>query len=151
RIINVRVTYELGEGASENHAFTIMRGEEILGLLKLEKPFDRFSHMDQIAIEQASLSIALELIKNNALFEKEIHFREEVFNQIMEGISGRDLQHALNYVKWDESWHVRCIILEGKDHPLWQPDKLIDKERFVQTIEQITDSFGLHSFILTRA
>lgn len=151
RIIDSSVSFELGDGASENHAFPIVRGEEILGLLKLEKPFDRFSHMDQIAIEQASLSIALELIKNNALFEKEIHFREEVFNQIMEGISGRDLQHALNYVKWDESWHVRCIILEGKDHPLWQPDKLIDKERFVQTIEQITDSFGLHSFIFTRA
>lgn len=106
--------------------------------------------MSKIAIEQASLPIALELIKNNALFEKEIHFREEVFNQLMEGISDRDLQHALQYVKWKKDWNVQCMIMEGKDKSLWQLDKLIEKERFIQSIERISQSLGIDSLIFTR-
>src|SRR5690625_2347219 len=138
-------------GSDEKNVFPVVRGNEVLGLLRLEKPFNNFSSMDQIAIEQASLSIALELIKNNAIFEKEIHFREAVFNQLIEGISGRDLQHALQYVKWDENWTVQCIIIEGKDTPLWELEKLIAKERFVESIESITRSMGLDSLIFTRA
>ncbi len=133
------------------NAFPIRRGDDILGALLLERPFQSFSEMDQIAIEQASLSIALELIKDNAIYEKEIHFREEVFNQLLEGESGRDLQHALRYVKWDEDWIVQCIILEGKDQPLWEAERLVDKERFVKSIERITNSATLHSLIFTRA
>lgn len=41
------------------NAFPIRRGDDILGALLLERPFQSFSEMDQIAIEQASLSIAL--------------------------------------------------------------------------------------------
>ncbi|MFS0647168.1 helix-turn-helix domain-containing protein [Siminovitchia sp. 179-K 8D1 HS] len=133
------------------NAFPIRRGDDILGVLMLDKPFPSFSEMDQIAIEQASLSIALELIKDNAIYEKEIHFRQEVFNQLLEGLSGRNLQHALRYVKWDEDWMVQCMILEGKDQPLWEADRLLDKERFVKSIEQITHAVGLPSLIFTRA
>lgn len=152
RIISSPVIFE-GELPEEqsDHVFPIVRGNEVLGLLKLERPFADFSHMNQIAIEQASLSIALELIKNNAIFEKEIHLREEVFNQLIEGISGKDLYHALQYIKWDENWNVQCVIMEGKDTPLWQSDKLIDKERFVHTIERITKSIGFDCLIFTRA
>lgn len=152
KIISSSVVFE-GEiiERHNDNVFPIVRGEEVLGLLKLNQPFNDFSHMDQIAIEQASLSIALELIKNNAIFEKEIHFREEVFNQLIEGISGKDLYHALQYVKWDKNWNVQCVILEAKDGPLWQVEKLIDKERVVHSIERITQSIGLHSLIFTRA
>ncbi|WP_144463672.1 helix-turn-helix domain-containing protein [Siminovitchia fortis] len=135
----------------EANAFPIRRGDDILGVLMLGRPFPSFSEMDQIAIEQASLSIALELIKDNAIYEKEIHFREQVFNQLLEGKSGSDLQHALRYVKWDEDWIVQCMILEGRDHPLWEAERLIDKERFVKSIERISSSVGLHSLIFTRA
>lgn len=136
---------------AEADTFPIRRGDDLLGILKLEKPLESFSQIDQIAIEQASLTIALELIKDNAIYEKEIHFREEVFNQLMEGLSGRDLQQALRYVKWDERWIVQCIILEGKHCPLWKVDRLIDKERFVKSIERIAQSTGFSGLIFTRA
>src|SRR5699024_12392741 len=61
--------------SEEDTIFPIVRGKEVLGLLELEKEFNSFSQMEQVAIEQASLSIALELVKENALFEKELHFR----------------------------------------------------------------------------
>lgn len=152
RMIHSRVIFDFElKDRDREEVFPIVRGNEVLGLLKLEKTFSDFSYMDQIAIEQASLSIALELIKNNAIFEKELHFREEVFNQLIEGISGKDLKHALQYVKWDENTTVQCIIMEGKDKALWQLEKLIDKERFVQSIERITRSIGINSLIFTRA
>ncbi|MDM8102280.1 MULTISPECIES: helix-turn-helix domain-containing protein [Oceanobacillus] len=145
----VQFDHEIKEYDKEN-IFPIVRGNERLGLLKFEKAFNDFSYMSKIAIEQASLPIALELVKNNALFEKEIHFREEVFNQLMEGISDRDLQHALQYVKWKKDWTVQCMIMEGKDKSLWQLDKLIEKERFIQSIERISQSLGIDSLIFTR-
>lgn len=152
RIISSPITFSTEKyPEGEDNIFPIARGSDVLGHLKLTKSFDRFSEMEQIAIEQASLSIALELIKNNALFEKEIHFREEVFNQLMEGISGRDLQHALHYVKWNEKTDVQCIILEGKENPLWEVERLIDKERFIQSLERITKTMGINSLIFTRA
>src|SRR5699024_5003589 len=48
-------------------AFLIKKGEETLGYLKFDYHFDTFNYMEQIAIEQASLTIVLELMKNNAL------------------------------------------------------------------------------------
>src|SRR5699024_10885661 len=114
--------------------FPIVRGNEVLGCLELKKPIAAFPHIDQLAIEQASLSIALELIKNNTVIEKEIHFRETVFNQLIDRISERDLQQAISYINWKKDWNVQCVILEGKQFPLWDEQKLIDKEQFVQSI-----------------
>ncbi|MEI3613657.1 helix-turn-helix domain-containing protein [Pseudogracilibacillus sp. SO30301A] len=152
RIIHSKVMFDLDLSDQEKEdVFPIVRSNEVLGLLKLVKPFHDYSNMDQIAIEQASLSIALELIKNNAIFEKELHFREEVFNQLIEGSSGKDLKHALQYVKWDENTRIQCIIMEGKEEALWQLEKLIEKERFVQSIERITKLMGMNSLIFTRA
>ena len=132
-------------------AFPIVRGNETLGWLVLDQPLTSFDHIDLIAIEQASLAIALELIKNNALFEKEIHFREEVFNQLIDRISERDLLQAISYVNWEKDWNVQCVILEGKETALWDVQKIIDKERFVQSIEQITSNMRLTPLIFTRA
>lgn len=131
--------------------FPIVRGNEVLGCLELKKPIAAFPHIDQLAIEQASLSIALELIKNNTVFEKEIHFRETVFNQLIDRISERDLQQAISYINWKKDWNVQCLILEGKQFPLWDEQKLIDKEQFVQSIEQITKNMRLTPLIFTRA
>ncbi len=146
---NVQFTSYLEKNTE--HAFPIVRGNETLGWLVLDEALTSLDYIDQIAIEQASLAIALELIKNNALFEKEIHFREEVFNQLIDRISERDLLQAISYVNWDKDWNVQCVILEGKETGLWDVQKIIDKERFVQSIEQITSNMRLTPLIFTRA
>ncbi|MGM8364012.1 helix-turn-helix domain-containing protein [Virgibacillus sp. W0181] len=131
--------------------FPIVRGKDVLGVLELEKKFQQFSDMDKIAIEHASMTIALELIKNNALYEKDLHFREEVFNQLLEGLAKEDLQRVLYYMQWDESWAVQCMVIEGDKERLWQQNSFIEKEWFVRSIEQITNAVTVNSFLFTRA
>ncbi|MDW0110723.1 helix-turn-helix domain-containing protein [Sporosarcina aquimarina] len=124
------------EGMKEEHFFPIRKGVDTLGFLSFLQPFEQFNEMEKITIEQASLSIALELIKENALYEKEIHFREQVFNQLLEGISGRELDAALHYVNWRTDTRVQCLIIEGNQKPLWKVDHLVDKERLIKSVEQ---------------
>ncbi|WP_164667226.1 helix-turn-helix domain-containing protein [Virgibacillus doumboii] len=151
-IIDSKVTYQSTVFYDEKDSvYPIVRGDEVLGVLELEKAFNSFSRMQQIAIEHASLTIALELVKDNALFEKELRFREEVFNQLLEGLSYDDLKRALHYIDWDENWKLQCIIMEDVQEPLWNQKKLTDKERLVRSMEQSATSIAGNSFIVTRA
>lgn len=136
--------------SEEDKIFPIVRGKEVLGLLELEKEFHSFSQMEQVAIEQASLSIALELVKENALFEKELHFREEVFNQLLEGLSQDDIHRLLDYINWDANWVIQCVVMEGNNGALWEKDKLTDKERFIKIVENTVKSISPYSLVFAR-
>ncbi|MHC8517839.1 helix-turn-helix domain-containing protein [Sporosarcina sp. ITBMC105] len=152
RRIGVAVRYfSYLDRTSEAHLFPIRRGVDTLGFLSLPKPFEQYSEMDKITIEQASLSIALELIKENALYEKEIYFREQVFNRLLEGLSGRELEAALQYVNWRSDTLVQCILIEGNETPLWQVEELIGKEKFVKSVEKKLRSERVHPLIFARA
>ncbi|MDW0113051.1 helix-turn-helix domain-containing protein [Sporosarcina saromensis] len=152
RRIGVAVRYfSYLDRTSEAHLFPIRRGVDTLGFLSLPKPFEQYSEMDKITIEQASLSIALELIKENALYEKEIYFREQVFNRLLEGLSGRELEAALQYVNWRSDTLVQCIVIEGNEKPLWQVEELIGKEKFVKSVEKKLRSERVHPLIFARA
>ncbi|SFB02215.1 PucR C-terminal helix-turn-helix domain-containing protein [Lentibacillus halodurans] len=143
--------YPTNHYEEDQTVFPIKRGNEVLGILKLDQPFNEFSRIDQVAIENASLAIAIDLMKDHALLENELQFREEVFNQMIEGISEKDIHRIIHYFNWDEDWHVQCMIIEGNDEPLWRNDQIKDKERLVRSIEHmITDICG-HSLILTQA
>src|SRR5690625_562526 len=151
RMINSPVSFALTLNDSESeNVFPVVRGNEILGYLKLQQPVSSFSYMEQIAIEQASLSIAIELIKNNTVFEQEIVYREKIFKQIIEKDSEQDLYYALQYLKWNKNWKVQCLIMEGKDSSLWKREKLVDKERFIHSVERITQSLGFRSLTFAR-
>lgn len=132
-----------------NDVFPIVRGNEVLGNIELTKPFDTYKPMEQIAIEHASLSIALELIKANALFEKEMHFRGEAFHQLMHGKSKLNLDDVLKFMHWEKDSRLQCIIIEGSEEPLWVEGKLVDKENFVHTVEEVTNSICGQCFIFT--
>src|SRR5699024_10314315 len=81
----------------------------------------------------------------------EIHFRESVFNQLTSSISERDFQQAISFVHWKKEWPVQAVILEGKNVPLWDTEKITDKERFVQSIEEVFRSMQVKPLIFTRA
>src|SRR5699024_5309225 len=149
KIIHSKVTFMTDVQTGET-IFPIVRGQEALGYLQLERRVADFTNIDQIAIEQASLAIGLELIKNNALFEKEIQFREAVFNQLTASISERDLQQAISYIGWEKDWQVQSLVLEGRETPLWNIDQIIDKERFIQAIEKLAQNIEIKTLIFTR-
>lgn len=152
RMIGTSVRYySYLDVTDRTHLFPIRRGVDTLGFLSLPKPFEQFNEMDKITIEQASLSIALELIKENALYEKEVYFREQVFNRLMEGVSGRELEAALQYVNWRTDTHVQCIIIEGNQKPLWRVEELNGKEKFVKFVERKLRSERVNPLIFARA
>lgn len=151
-IIGSKVVHHSTDIYEKNEAvFSIVRGNEVLGVLELEKPIHTFTSLEQIVIEQASLTIAIELMKDNALLVKELQFREEVFNQLIEGISDHDLRRILNHFQWDEKCDVQCMVVEGEEFSLWHQDKLKDKEWFVRSIEEIVTIVCGKSLVLTRA
>lgn len=152
RMIGSSVSYhDYLDETEEEYPFPIRRGLDTLGFLSLGQPFKEFSEMEKITIEQASLSIALELIKENALYEKEIHFREQVFNHLMEGISGRELEAALHYVNWRADTRIQCLIIEGNQKPLWDVEQLIEKEKLVKSVEQTIRLERVAPLIFARA
>lgn len=152
RMIGISVSYySYLDVTADTHLFPIRRGVDTFGFLSLTQPFEQFSEMDKITIEQASLSIALELIKENALYEKEVYFKEQVFNRLMEGLSGRELDAALEYVNWRTDTHVQCIIIEGNQKPLWKVEELDGKGRFVKFVERKLRSGQVIPLIFARA
>ncbi|WP_077325330.1 helix-turn-helix domain-containing protein [Virgibacillus siamensis] len=153
RFINSDVIFDSTDIYEEddNKIFPIVRGKEVLGILQLAKPFSDFTAIEQAAIEQASLVIAIELMKDHALMVKELQFREEVFNQLMEGIPNHDLGRILQYFEWDEYSDVQCMVMEGSNNPLWKQDRLKDKERLVRSIEEALTAVCGKSLVITRA
>ncbi|SHG06816.1 helix-turn-helix domain-containing protein [Ornithinibacillus halophilus] len=136
---------------SETNVYPIQRGRETLGYFILEKPFDEYKPLDKIAIEHASMTVALELMKESALYEKELHFREEVFNQIIEGITEEELERMMRYYNWEHNRKIKCVIMERRAGFLWGTNRLTDKERFVRKVEEIINGItGSPAFVLTR-
>lgn len=137
--------------SEESNYYPIVRGHEILGVLELERPFEKFPEFEQLIIEHACSAIALELTKDSALLEQEFHFRHEIFNQLLQGLTTYDLKRILHYLQWNEVSDLQCIIIEGSKRPLWDKNKLTDKQWFVLSFENMLKSICRNSFIVTNA
>ncbi|WP_316569183.1 helix-turn-helix domain-containing protein [Neobacillus sp. YIM B06451] len=129
--------------------FPIIRNQEILGVLELEKPFAEFHENEQMIIENASLTMALEITKDSALIEQELHFRNEVFNQLINEQNQYDVNRLLHYLKWERTNDIQCVIIEGADKPLWENNKIKEKQWIVLSIQKLLDSFCKNSFVVT--
>ncbi|WP_409271410.1 helix-turn-helix domain-containing protein [Neobacillus sp. SCS-31] len=129
--------------------FPIIRNQEILGVLELEKPFTEFPENEQMIIENASLTMALEITKDSALIEQELHFRNEVFNQLINEQNQYDVNRLLNYLKWERTNDIQCVIIEGAYKPLWENNKIKEKQWIVLSIQKLLDSLCKNSFVVT--
>lgn len=135
----------------DSNYYPIVRSHEILGVLELERPFETFSEFEQLIIEHACSAIALELTKNSALLEQEFHFRQEIFNQLLHDLTNSDLKRILTYLQWNEVSDIQCIIIEGSANPLWDRNKLTDKQWLVLSFENMLKSICTNSFIVANA
>ncbi|MFP3917161.1 helix-turn-helix domain-containing protein [Lysinibacillus telephonicus] len=135
----------------DSNYYPIVRGQEILGILELERPFETFPEFEQLIIEHACSAIALELTKNSALLEQEFHFRHEIFNQLLHDLTNSDLKRILNYLQWNDVSDIQCIIIEGAENPLWDKNKLTDKQWLVLSFETMLKSICSNSFVVTNA
>lgn len=144
------VHHETNRYKRNGRYFPIVRGQEILGVLELEKPFYEFDENEQIIIEHASLAMALEITKDSALLEQELHFRNEVFNQLINEIQNIDVTRIMNYLKWDQTNAIQCMIVEGVDDSLWKNNKVKEKQWLVISIEKMLKSICKNSFVVTQ-
>ncbi|RNC96219.1 helix-turn-helix domain-containing protein [Lysinibacillus halotolerans] len=135
----------------DSNYYPIVRSHEILGVLELERPFETFPEFEQLIIEHACSAIALELTKNSALLEQEFHFRQEIFNQLLHDLTNSDLKRILTYLQWNEVSDIQCIIIEGSANPLWDRNKLTDKQWLVLSFENMLKSICTNSFIVANA
>jgi sugar diacid utilization regulator/GAF domain-containing protein len=143
-----KVTQELGQ---EKYYFPIIRGNETLGFIKLKQHLGIISPLNLVAIEHAATALALELVKQNSLYEKELHFREEIFQQVMEGIPLSEIKHMTQHLELNIQDDFECVVIEGRKRTLWKPEATLDKERFVRRIEMTCKSLYNTSFVFTRA
>ncbi|WP_078429823.1 helix-turn-helix domain-containing protein [Alkalihalobacterium alkalinitrilicum] len=150
RILAVQVKFQDENLESTSTEYPIIRGRETLGSIYIGKDINTLSPLEVVAVEHASTALALELVKINALYEKELHFREEVFQQMIEGISYGEFKRVQNYVNWNSDSELVCVVLEGKHNPLWKSDSLLDKEKFIRSLENICQNISNSTFILSR-
>ncbi|WP_209121620.1 helix-turn-helix domain-containing protein [Alkalihalobacillus sp. BA299] len=150
RILAVEVTFHDENWKATSEGYPIIRGRETMGYISIGKDINTLSSLEVVAVEHASTALALELVKINALYEKELHFREEVFQQMIEGIPHGEFKRVQNYVSWNVDSDLVCMVIEGKQTPLWEAESLLEKERFIRSLEDICQTFSESTFVLSR-
>lgn len=150
RLIKVPVQLVSEKKNADELYYPIIRNKELLGYLFMGQSFPSFSKMDQIAIEQASFSIALEQMKQNELFEREIQFRGEMFQRLIENVSFKEWERMVQHLQWDVKGKICCMILEGKETPLWNPLIRYERERVVRNIEAICMELNMTNLAVTK-
>ncbi len=149
-LIQSRVIYhETNLFQRNDRYFPIVRGQEILGVLELEKPFAAFVESEQIIIEHASLAMALEITKDSALLEQELHFRNEVFNQLLNEVQHYDVGRIMQYLKWNQINDIQCLVVESAVDSLWKNNKVKEKQWLVLSIEKMLNNICNKSFVVT--
>lgn len=134
RILSLPVTY--CENLSDsNPVYPIISYNETLGYFQLPRPFEDYSNLEKVAIEQASNAVVIELIKQNNLFERENKLTEELFVKLLDGSLD---ERPTGYSKFDRlsEYHtVSVVLIEGRKHPLWLNDSLLSKERSLRKLK----------------
>ncbi|QTD40856.1 helix-turn-helix domain-containing protein [Sporosarcina sp. Te-1] len=149
RILTSPVSYH-EQNEVESNVFPIVSSNEILGYFHLSRPFEAYSNLDKVAIEQASNAIVLELIKQNNLFERETKLKEELFLKLMEGTWDHQMTYSPKFSKLKNYMTVTCILIEDRDKPLWLHDSLISKERVMRKVESTLQRLDADVIVFNR-
>lgn len=149
RILTAPVSYD-ERNERDSNVFPIVSSNETLGYFLLSQPFENYSSLEKVAIEQASNAIVLELIKQNNLFERETKLKEELFLTLMEGTWDHQLTYYPKFNKLKNYKTVTCILIEGRDKPLWLHDSLISKERVMRKVESTLQRLDADVIVFNR-
>ncbi len=153
RLISTKVTYvEQKSHEDDSYLYSIVNGRrEVLGYFLLDKEFSSLSSIDLVAVEHAATALTLELVRQNAQYEKELHFREELFQKLIDGAPVSEVKRFTNVLQFNSQGEFVCMILEGKHGPLWKPSVILEKERFVRLVEKICYDVCKSNFVFTKA
>ncbi|RXT04574.1 helix-turn-helix domain-containing protein [Ammoniphilus sp. CFH 90114] len=142
RILQGKVSYMDATELDDPYLFPIIREKEHFGSIRLQRPVASLSSIERSAVEHAGTALTLDRLKQNALYEKELHLRGELFHQLTKGSSIGQLKQMARQLKWDPNGELQCMVVEGRKESLWKPENIRDKETFIRSIEAI--SRGIH-------
>ncbi|MBM7714619.1 sugar diacid utilization regulator/putative methionine-R-sulfoxide reductase with GAF domain [Bacillus thermophilus] len=149
RILDEPVYYsEIND--EDGNQFPIISAHETLGYLQIRKPIHHLTKLQLVALQQAATAMALELIKQNAIFERDVHIKDELFHEILEGAPFAHTLKNQKQMGLGEFQEVTCIIISGKIAPLWDPKTVFEKEHFIRYVEDCMKRIQPQCVILTR-
>lgn len=134
----------------EFSSFPIIGNNEALGYIHYQKKEHEIPILGHIALGHAATALALNFLKENYLYEKELHLRELYFKEITESISSAKLEKVAKRLYWKSEWKYNCIVIEGGTRSLWDSEKIMEKRKFVESIEHICKSAGSESFVFIK-
>ncbi|WHY70959.1 helix-turn-helix domain-containing protein [Fictibacillus enclensis] len=133
-----------------NRCFPIICSNETLGYLKIEENIASLSKLKYAALSHAATAMALELIKQNAIFEKELLLRQELFQQIMEGPQTQDVMSMMKPFGINDSSKLTCMVLETRSQTLWNTHSFTQKRKFINQLETVISPFCTNSIIFIK-
>ncbi|PLR78324.1 hypothetical protein CU633_05805 [Bacillus sp. V3-13] len=120
-----------------SQSFSITRGRDTFGFIVLKKSLNTLTNIEKSALEHAATAIALELVKQNDLYDKELSIREEFFQQLVDEQSVTLLTSMVHQLSWNPEGKIQCILIDGYEALLWDTKAVLEKAKVIRSIEQI--------------
>ncbi|SFM01828.1 helix-turn-helix domain-containing protein [Salibacterium qingdaonense] len=134
----------------EETLYSIVHSKEYIGCLELEQPLSSLSEIQQSALEHGGTALALEMLKARAVHDKELALREEWFEKLLTEDPLYQIESLTRQMGWNTIDTFQVMVIEGRDHPLWEVDRTMVKHQVLQKVEQLASSFGVPSFVVPK-
>lgn len=149
KLINCLVFYKDNNEPEKGFSiYPILSSNEELGYIHYNR--NDLSQLDFIALGHGANALALYLVKENALYEKELNLRNNLFEDIIGRISSDELKKIASQFRWDVKWDFVCFIIERKDGGLWNDSKLSEKKKFTTSVEKLCTSICAECLVLVK-
>ncbi|WP_394138231.1 helix-turn-helix domain-containing protein [Cytobacillus oceanisediminis] len=133
----------------ESHAFPIISSNELFGYFLLKVPVESLTNIQKAALEHAATALSLDFVKQNTLFEKEMHLREEAFHDLTNG--ARLNARILENFNLNEKSRISCMIIDCKSGFLWDARSILQKEKLIKSLEQEIMKYCETSIVFTKS
>lgn len=133
----------------QSYAFPIISSNELFGYFLLKVPAERLTNIQKAALEHAATALSLEFVKQNTLFEKEMHLREGAFHDMING--ARLDARILEKFHVNEKSRVSCMMIDCKSGFLWDPASILQKEKLIRSLETVLMKYCETSIVFTKS
>ncbi|WP_252316057.1 hypothetical protein [Sinobaca sp. H24] len=113
---------------NSDFSYHVRHNDKILTYLISQIPINQFSEMNLLILNQAAVTIELELMKKNIWFEKELEDTVRIFEKILDHNNEKDIFTLFN----SRPDFIYCLIIDDLEFPLWSKRNSFEKERFFE-------------------
>ncbi|WBL14465.1 helix-turn-helix domain-containing protein [Sutcliffiella sp. NC1] len=148
KILGTPVSY-IEASDSPDFSFPIIISNELFGYFQLEKQLEKLNNVEKTALEHAATALSLDFLRQNTLFEKEMHLREEKFHDILNG-TRLNIDFFKKY-NLNETSKLSCMIIDSKTGFLWDVKSILQKEKLIRALERKLYKYSSSFFTFTKS